>query len=100
MEDANVLTSFFPLLDTLKVTTPHRIRPPKLLNLYGRQPTAAQAIVSGVDSELRIGSESPVLILHCNQPLTSVSRTVTMPVTTFDFKEKYRYLNGFNSHLE
>jgi len=23
-----------------------------------------------------------------------------MPVTTFDSKEKYRYLNGFNSHLE
>jgi len=21
-----------------------------------------------------------------------------MPVTTFDFKEKYRYLNGFDNH--
>jgi hypothetical protein len=23
-----------------------------------------------------------------------------MPVTTFDFKEKYRYQTGFNSHLQ
>lgn len=23
-----------------------------------------------------------------------------MPVTTFDFKEKYRYQTGFDSHLE